>query len=129
MDKVLKTILFYKKENNWYADIEGHTETENIMVGEACDILNALSKEVCTSDNPCLLLSVINSYEPSSYLASKRRSHNGYGATYNVINCRNNDFKEFWLCNVVHSVFRDHPKELSIVAISSCSNTKYHDIY
>ena len=129
MDKLLKTILFYKKNNNWYADIEGHTEKENIMVGEACTILDTLSEEVCTSENPCLMLSVVNTYEPVAYLSSKRRSHNGYGATYDVINSENHNFKEFWLCNVTHSVFKDHPKELSVVAISSCSNTKYHDLY
>lgn len=132
---------FYRESDEngirWYADVPQHKKEENIMVSGADVFLESffsyvmahykLTPEdrriyvVCCDDN------TYPDYYGDNLFILHRISHNGYGATYSVEAGyefsaeRNNEIIpnkfHLWLCNVVHTVFGDHPKTIYITTM------------
>lgn len=101
---------FYKKDNRWFADIAGHTEEENEMVFGADLLLDIIAKgaNTCSLDIGSQFISGCN-IEASIY------DHNDEGATYVVYDSDIIDIgTTFWLCNITHTVFGEHPDKLFI---------------
>ena len=120
----MKTIKFYKEEENWYADVPNHTKEENLMVSGADDFLETLN---CFEGKGDTIYITCNGYKeelnPSNALVELERvNHNQYGATYEVnagdlYDYTLRDVCKLWLCNVVHDIFKDHPKYIYIFDI------------
>ena len=101
-----KTIEFFKENNKWYADLPGDQE-ENEMMEGADTLLQYLSEG---HDRINLVVSTTKDSENPLHLT--RIEHTDCGATYML----GSDPKDtVWLCNVVHTVFKDHPKHLYII--------------
>lgn len=117
----MKRIEFYKENGQWYANVEGHSKEENEMVAGADKFLDSISmgKEYVSmnvSDKIC----------PKCQFLFQRIDHDDYGATYIVVgnhpdapalgaDCFSIPQKKFWLCNVVHTVFGEHPEFISVI--------------
>ena len=117
----MKRIEFYKDNGQWYADVEEHTKEENEMIAGADKFLDSISMgrdrvSMNVSDKIC----------PKCEFLFQRIEHDEYGATYIVLDhhhdapalgadSSNIPQKKFWLCNVVHTVFGEHPEFISVI--------------
>lgn len=97
------------EDGRWYVvlpEYEGdHEDLE--MVENSDKMLDAL-----TTDGMYATLDV-SLEEPADgdYFSMEMESHDDFGAFYNVEGCPLFS-GTIWLCNVVHSVFREHPDTL-----------------
>ena len=107
-----KEIRFYKEGSAWYADVAGHTQSENRMVAGADTLIERFAegaqaiRVTLSSDLP----------NPAPHIIRLRRiEHDAYGAVYRV-EIRGKWIPNVaWLCNVTHTVFDgDHPKDIYI---------------
>lgn len=102
-------IVFYKENDRWYADIPGHTQEENEMVGGADTFLELLR------DGANVKLAVSKDVEKDHVITLFMVDHDDYGATY--ISRSNRalfDRKILWICNVTHDVIGEHPEYMFI---------------
>lgn len=126
-----KKIRFFKQGKNWYADIPNHTLEENEMVTGADILLDYL----CRRDGNEVTLTV-SEERPSWYSVDfefhiKECEHDDEGATYSVGGREIIKFIEHlggnvfgyeptvWLCNVMHDVFGEHPKDIYVYSIEN----------
>lgn len=136
-----KKITFYKENNKWYADIPQHTKEDNEMVMGADILLDFLSKG---GDKVKLVVSDTKPETPSYYytlspLYFKIKEHDDDGATYsiggyeaaNIIMNMKDVFgtlePSVWLCNVMHSVFGEHPQEMWVTEIETNAPSKIEE--
>ena len=115
----MKKVGFYRKDGKWYADVAGHTEAQNMMIAGADKFCEMLDNYFGKPDGQ-LTLTVGEEDMNGDYIFKLRRLiHDTFGATYSA-KYNGYDSKKnrlFWLCNVVHSVFGDHPKYIYIYRI------------
>ena len=133
-----KKIIFYKEDNKWYADIPQHTKEDNEMVMGADILLDFLAKG---GDEVKLYVSDKEPEYPSFYyslapLYFKMKEHDDEGATYsiggyeaaNIVMNMKDTFgtlePSVWLCNVMHSVFGEHPNEIWVLEIETKTPSK-----
>lgn len=128
---------FYREVVNdnvlWYADVHQHSKGQNLMVSGA-DILlsqmyNTETKYFGKPSNLNRLLVKFSTTADKPFIFHlKQVKHNLFGADYVVYAgavCINwikpeNIFPEgatIWLCNVVHTLFGTHPKDIYITDI------------
>ena len=96
-------ILFYKEANRWYADIPNISKEDCEMVLGADSLLDRLSLGY---DKVEVEFADIDS--DSSIYRYHLTEHDEYGGVYTDGN------ETFWLCNVTHDVFGEHPNMLYI---------------
>lgn len=111
------TLSFYKKNDRWYADVQGHTEEENEMVLGADVMLDILSNH---GDQAHLLLS--DEHNPNYDVALMQITHDDNGAEYIIKGCKDPQYADYigytvWICNVTHDVFGEHPLSIFIERI------------
>ena len=113
---VRKELSFYKKGNSWYAAVDGHTEAQNRMVAGADTLLECFSSG---SDRVRIVLSS-DVDDPGEYQFRLRRiEHDSWGATYLAKIPGNVLPRPAWLCNVTHTVFGEHPKNIYIHSVTA----------
>ena len=115
-------LTFYREEGCWYADVPGHTQSQNQMVAGADRLIESFDsgrgrlKVVMSSDVD----------DPRPYLVRLHRiEHDPFGATYWASSGDAPDAPRIsfatipvaWLCNVTHDVFGEHPRDIYIHAI------------
>ena len=119
--KNMKSIRFYKEDGQWYADVKGHSKEDNEMVAGADLVLDAMS-----AGRNSVYLNVSDKIYPKAKFLFHRVDHNQYGATYVVLEnhpdapALSGGFldlpqKKFWLCNVTHTFFGEHPEYISVI--------------
>lgn len=122
----MKKIRFYKENSKWYADVPQHTKAENVMVLGSDAFLDCLSWYLSAKNEKRvdeIMITIVDG-KPDKYLFHLLRyAHNGYGANYMIISSHEGEkFKmcvdKLWLCNVMHTVCREHPKDIYITEIS-----------
>ena len=108
---------FYKEEGYWYADIPAHTKEENEMVDGADLLLDTLAGSLCDE----ITLTITNGIGlfRRGEIVLQRKSHDEIGADYEIIDGRYAKAHALigcrcWLCNVVHTLFHEHPERLVI---------------
>lgn len=117
----MKCVKFYREDGIWYADVEGHTKEENEMVAGADKFLDS----VCNGKNS-VFMNVSDKIYPKCKYLFQRIDHDANGATYVVLSHHPDapglgggfldvQQKKFWLCNVVHTVFGEHPEYISVI--------------
>lgn len=103
------TLDFYKKDSNWYADVPGHTEEENIMINGS----DTLLERIANGRSRITIRFVTDPRFARTVLIQS--NHTCDGATYEVFS---HDFAlskmKCWICNVTHDVFGEHPKIIMI---------------
>ena len=107
-----KSLLFYKDGLGWFADVEGHTQSQNLMVMGADKLIEGFS-----GGKPGVVVRVSADCEnPKPYLVRLRRiEHDPFGATYLAFIKGKTLPRPAWLCNVTHTVFGgEHPKRIYI---------------
>ena len=127
MDNV-KIIKFYRdSDGEWYADVEGHSKSENRMIAGSDKFLQALLDWNDRTDgygwDSVQMAITTDKPEKEDYLFELRRViHDKFGATYLIkknkdsrIYCEDKMPKLCWLCNVVHTVLGEHPKRIYIL--------------
>lgn len=100
-------ISFYKEADRWYADIPSISKEDCEMVQGADLLLNRLSLgyDKVTID--------FSDVDNGNYIYRYHLiEHNDDGGTYT------NGNETFWLCNVTHDVFVEHPKMLYINTVN-----------
>ena len=116
----MKTIKFYKDNTGWYATVDGHTKEQNKMILGADKFLESIDN---FTDQDGIVTVECSATRPLKCVAVlKRVYHDFFGAFYTVSgsladNYGLNGFKVY-LCNVVHTVFKKHPKYIYIKSIS-----------
>ena len=112
-----RELRFYKDGDGWFADVAGHTQSQNRMVAGADKLIERFAGG---RDEVRVLLSADIS-DPDEYQIKLHRiEHDFSGATYWV-----SGGKRFatipvaWLCNVTHTVFGEHPKDIYIHSIAA----------
>ena len=114
-------IRFYKEDGSWYADVEEHTKEENLMVAGADVFLEHIS-----GNKDEITLRVTDLIHPKPVFLFHRISHNGYGATYEILESHPESFglkgcveragtNKLRLGNVVHTVLGEHPEYISVI--------------
>ena len=126
----MKTIRFYSKGFHWYADIPGHTEEENEMVGW-CPLVLGFFRDIYDSSDSKdkdIIMSVSDNNETNEFWYKLiRKSHDEDGADYYITKKPRNALRRAiktipcWLCNVVHDVFGEHPESIYIHEIRTDS--------
>ncbi len=117
----MKSIKFYKKNGFWYADVPEHTESENEMIAGADVFLEKISKR-----KPYVSLKVSDKIYPKARFVFQRIDHDDNGAAYLILGyhpeapalsgeSRDYAGQKFWLCNVVHTFFGEHPEYISVI--------------
>ncbi len=118
------TLVFYREEGAWYADVPGHTQAENRMVAGADRLIESFDQG---GGRITVRLSADVAH-PASYLIRLHRiEHDPFGATYWVSSGNAPDAPRIafaalpvaWLCTVTHSVFGEHPRDIFIHSIES----------
>lgn len=114
-----KELLFYKDGKCWYADVEGHTQAQNLMVAGADKLIEGFS-----CGKPGVVVRVSSDCErPKPYKVRMRRiEHDPFGATYLAFIKGKTLPRPAWICNVTHTVFGEHPKRIYIHEIASVDN-------
>lgn len=104
-----KTVIFYKEEGNWYADIPNHTKEENQMVMGSDVALDFLA------DGGNKIELVLSDEETDDFIVHfNMTEHDDYGAYYQA--CGKYDMQyPIWICNVTHDVFGEHPNDIYIL--------------
>lgn len=131
----MKTIIFYRDNGQWYADVPGHTQEENEMVAGADVFLDKMSIKLFDTD--IIKISVSDNNETGEFIAKLiRKNHDDAGATYTVTGklAEETGFsgQDIWLCDVVHSVLGEHPESIyihSIVAGNYQDDPKLRDYF
>lgn len=119
-----RKVRFFVRDGRWYADVKGRTLEENEMVMGADTLLG------CIADGRGEITLTLETEEPKCHLLHLHMaSHDGEGATYVPTGSLYNSladkmaggeiqpFSEVWLCNVVHDIFGDHPKDIYVTKI------------
>lgn len=116
---VNKELLFYKDGRCWYADVEGHTQAQNLMVAGADKIIEGFS-----GGKPGVMVKVsADCDKPKPYKVRLRRiEHDPFGAAYLAFIKGKTLPRPAWLCNVTHTVFGEHPKRIYIHEIAPVDN-------
>lgn len=121
-------IRFYRDGREWYADVPEHTKSENIMVGNANKLLEHIYWYCPWVNRRSQSITMLVSDEPTDKYLIKliRYAHNGYGANYRIEPTWFTDAIKFdidtcWLCNVVHTVAKEHPKEIYVLEVEGHS--------
>jgi hypothetical protein len=104
-------LRFYKKNDNWYADVPSHEEADNIMVEGSDILLDKVSRgksevKLCFTDNPQMTDFVLI-----------QTHHDEFGADYVVFGSNHGDNlskMKCWICNVTHTVLGEHPEIIMI---------------
>ena len=114
-------VNFYNDDCHWYAEVPEHIKAENIMVGGADAFLEQAFNHFGNTNSWQKILSiVITDYqERNSLFRLAMTSHNQHGAYYRVDTLSTKVYgvitvDTVWLCNVVHTVCGEHPKEIYI---------------
>jgi hypothetical protein len=115
--KSVRTLVFFKQDKKWYADVPGHTLAENRMVAGADTFLEFVDKQ----KKGKVIITLSASCPNKFMLKLVRIEHDPFGATYKV----SGPFADengisgsvMWLCNVTHDVLGEHPKEIYIHSI------------
>lgn len=110
----MKTIKFYKEDDKWYADVEGHTKEDNEMVLGSDSFLELFSKgaDSCHIDFD---VQPNEGLEPMEILTmTEHNDEDGafYSPKYNF-----DLFPQMYLCNVMHTVCGEHPETIYIYRI------------
>lgn len=116
----MNAIKFYKDPTGWYATVAGHTKQQNKMILGADKFLEYVDG---VTDNDGNVTVECDSVKIDGCEATlKRVYHDPWGAFYTVSGPLAdryglNGFKVY-LCNVVHTVFKRHPKNIYIKKIA-----------
>ena len=106
-----RVITFYKENNKWYADIPNHIKEENEMVCGADTMLEMLANGNSTIE----LLITEFALSGTDPIFCSIKEHDEDGAWYNVYHENGQKcYGEIWLCNVMHDVTNEHPKEFYV---------------
>ena len=110
-----RELRFYKDGDGWFADVAGHTQSQNRMVAGADKLIERFA---AGKDEVRVLLSADIS-DPDEYRIKLHRiEHDFCGATYWVSGGeRFAAIPVAWLCNVTHTVFGEHPKDIYIHSV------------
>ena len=110
-------IKFYKKEGKWYAQVPDSPEEENLMVGEAAQVIDELAGG---KDHIKFYVSTEFPHDFKDECVAKMflKEHDDNGGTYSFeqygLSMSSFRFNHVWLCNVAHLVFNEHPQEINI---------------
>lgn len=115
----MKTIKFYKDNTGWYADIAEHTKAENRMVFGADKFLEYMDKN--TDNDGFVTVECDDKKFDEHAFGLKRVLHEPWGAFYSLFGPVAKQYSlegfKLYLCNVVHTVFKKHPKNIYIKSI------------
>ena len=103
------TLSFYNENNKWYVDIPNTPKNDCEMVMGADTLLDNLSLGY---NNVEITFSNTNTNITPIYEYTLIE-HDDCGGTYK--NTKNNQL--FWLCNVTHNIFSEHPNKIYITKI------------
>ena len=119
-----KTVRFFKLENQWYADVPGHTLEENEMVSGADTVLEEIDRIKSGTGEVFLTLadSVNADIGELPFLVKfVRKSHDKNGAEYILTGPLAELYGAtgyvVWICNVTHDVLGKHPELIYILDI------------
>lgn len=119
-----KTVRFFKLDNEWYADVPGHTLEENEMVSGADTVLEEIDRIKSGTGEVFLTLadSVNASVGELPFLVKfVRKTHDKNGAEYILTGPLAELYGavgfEVWICNVTHDVLGEHPKSIYVLDI------------
>ncbi len=113
------TLVFYREEGAWYADVPEHTQAQNRMVAGADLLIESFDKG--SGRVTVRLSSDVDA--PAPYLIRLHCiEHDPFGATYwassgNAPEAPRIAFAAVplaWLCNVTHTVFGGHPRDIYV---------------
>lgn len=106
-----KELLFYRDGKGWYADVMGHTQAQNAMVAGADALIEGFS-----GGKPGVIIRVSSDCpDPDPYtIRLKRILHDPFGGTYLAFLPGKRLPRPAWICNVTHTVFGEHPKQIFI---------------
>ena len=100
-------ITFYKEAEKWYADIPNISKEDCEMILGADTLLDDLSLGY---NNVEITFSDTNNNITPIY-EYELIEHDECGGTYS------NNKQTFWLCNVTHNIFSEHPNKIYITKI------------
>lgn len=109
-------LRFYKEDGSWFADVEGHTQSENRMVAGA----DTLIESFANGHSEVRVVLSADCDECDDYMVKLTRFiHDPFGATYmaKIKGCVLP--RPAWLCNVTHTVFGEHPKTIYIHSVAA----------
>lgn len=113
-----RIIQFYKDREGWFANVEGHTKSENRMILGADTFLQRFDN--LTDKNGGVTVVCDNHKIDKPAYILKRIMHGLFGAYYVVMSDDDKyglDRHCVYLCNVVHTVFGKHPRKIYIKEI------------
>ena len=114
---IKRGIAFYKEDGKWYADVKQHTKEDNEMIDGSDEFLELLAINYARNPNR-VIMSLSLKYPRNPKFLLTRISHDDDGATYRIRSINKqidgNYDEECWLCNVVHTVFGEHPATIFI---------------
>ena len=110
-----KSLRFYRHGTEWFADVAGHTQSQNQMVAGADSLLDAMANG--GSEVKVVLSSDLE--KPDEWVVHLHLvEHDKFGATYRVKSATTDDSSLAWLCNVTHDVFGgEHPTDIYVHSI------------
>ena len=116
----MKEIRFYKDSTGWYAEVEGHTKAQNRMILGADKFLEYVDSLTDRDGN--VVVECDKKKIDDCKISLKRVFHDFWGAFYVASGPLAekyglNGFRVY-LCNVVHTVFGRHPKNIYIKEIA-----------
>ena len=118
----MKTVRFYKDNREWFADVAGHTKSENQMVAGSDIFLDEMDNALGKRGEVSIDVSDSVDVGSAPFIAKlNMRAHNQWGATYVLTGplaeqCGATGF-QLWICNVTHDVLGEHPKAIYIFDI------------
>ena len=112
-----KSLRFYKQGEEWFADVDGHTQAQNQMVAGADTLLDSVANG--GTEVTAVLSSDME--HPGKWIIHLHLvEHDRYGATYRVKLAQTGDTSLAWLCNVTHDVFGgEHPTDIYIHSLDA----------
>ena len=118
-----KTLRFFKFNDEWFADVAGHTMEDNQMVAGADEFLETIDRELGGRGEVIMTFATGLDLSSGHPMLAKliMRSHNQWGATYVLTGPIAEQYGavgfELWICNVTHDVLGEHPKSIYILSI------------
>ena len=114
------TVRFFKLNNEWFADVAGHTLEDNQMVAGSDTFLEKVDDILGNRGE--VNVTLLDNNDDNSFLAKLvMRSHNQWGATYVLTGPMAEQYGavgfELWICNVTHDVLGEHPRSIYISEI------------
>ena len=120
----LKRIVFYRKEERWYADIPPHDEADNEMIEGSDDILELLCNNFSKQAGRLAIEVSIRRriLSPIVKIRLKKVDEDDEGATYRVMSGSfvrplGLEGEECWICNIAKDVFGKFPEWINIIHI------------